>query len=330
MHPAKTRVAVIVPALNEEATVAGVVRRCYESLDPAIFDTAVVVIDDGSTDGTARAAEQAGSAVFSHDTNRGVGRAFQTGLEVCLARGAEIIVNIDADGQFRPEDIPLLVEPIVGDRADFVTASRFKDPALVPDMPCVKRWGNRLMSRLISRITGQRFHDVSCGFRAYSREAALRLNLWGDFTYTQESFLDLHVKGMRLEEVPVRVRGEREHGNSRVASNLVNYGYRTLKIILHSYRDFWPLHFFGFLSLGFIIPGLGLLVFLFWYRLGAGQFSPHIWSGFTGAGLVAIGILILTTGIMAEAVKRIRLNQEQLMYYHKKADHAASGAHGDA
>ncbi len=313
----KKNITIIIPALNEKATIATVIKQCLNVLDSNKFATSVIVIDDGSTDSTAQDAETAGAIVVSHETNRGVGRAFKTGLEAAIRNGADIIVNIDADGQFNPEDIPALINPIVENKADFVTASRFKDPALIPDMPKIKIWGNKMMSLIISQITGKRFHDVSCGFRAYSREAALRLNLWGDFTYTQESFIDLRIKGMRVEEVPLKIRGEREHGKSRVASNLFKYGIRSAKIILHSYRDYWPLKFFGFISLVFIIPGISFILFLLGHRIVSGHFSPHIWAGFTGGFMVALGALILIVGLIGEMLKRIRLNQEMLLYYQK-------------
>ena len=313
------RMAIIIPALNEAETIVDVVHRCLEQAAGGGAEPIVIVVDDGSTDATAELARRAGARVVSHNLNRGVGRAFQTGLTEALKSGADMVVNIDADGQFDPAKIPDLIRPIVEDRADFVSASRFKDPALVPDMPRVKIWGNRFMSRLISTIARQRFYDVSCGFRAYNREAALQLNLWGDFTYTQESFLELAIKSMRVEEVAMSIRGTRETGESRVASNLWRYGWRTIKIILHSYRDYWPLHFFGWISLPFFGLGLGLLVAFVTHRIVTGRFSPHIWTGFSGAGLLGLGTLILVTGIMGEMLKRIRLNQEVLIYYQKKA-----------
>jgi glycosyltransferase involved in cell wall biosynthesis len=194
----KRRVTVIIPALNEEATVAGVVRGCLEALPPDRFDVSVLVVDDGSTDRTADVAREAGAVVVSHPSNMGVGRAFQTGLDRALAGGPDLIVSIDADGQFDPEDIPALIAPIEAGRSDVALASRFKDPEFVPEMPRIKKWGNRWMTHLISAISQRCFTDVSCGFRAYNREAALRLNLWGEFTYTHESILEMVVKEMRV------------------------------------------------------------------------------------------------------------------------------------
>ncbi len=190
---------IIIPALNEEASIGDVIQRIQEVPFPAkVTAKTVIVVDDGSRDATGEISRGLGAMVVRHEQNRGVGRAFQSGLKAALAAGADLVVNIDADGQFNPADIPALLAPLLAGEADFVTASRFKDPALEPEMPPVKRWGNRQMSRLVSGIIRHRFHDVSCGFRAYSRETALRLNLWGAFTYTQESFLDLAAKGMRM------------------------------------------------------------------------------------------------------------------------------------
>ncbi len=308
------KICAIIPALNEERTVADVVHKTSRRLELMGATGTVIVVDDGSSDRTADLARDAGAHVVSHATNCGVGKAFHTGLTEALRLDADIILNIDADGQFDPDNIPALLQPIIDRRADVTTASRFKDPELVPVMPPVKLWGNRMMSRLVSKIAGKKLYDVSCGFRSYNREAALRLNLWGSFTYTQESILDLVIKGMRLEEVPMAIQGVRSVGKSRVASNLWNYGYRALKIILQTYRDFWPMRFFGWLSLAGLLPGVGLIGFLFYHRLTSGGFSPHIWAGFVGGGLLTLGIMTVITGLMAQMLTRLRLNQEEILY----------------
>jgi hypothetical protein len=114
------------------------------------------------------------------------------------------------------------------------------------------------------------------------------------------------------------VQGVRSVGKSRVASSLWRYGLMTGTIILRTYRDYWPLHFFGWLSLALVVPGVALVAFLFIHRFTSGRFFPHIWSGFTGGALIAFGGLIFVTGLLAEMLKRIRLNQETLIYYEKK------------
>ncbi|MHC4294860.1 MAG: glycosyltransferase family 2 protein [Planctomycetota bacterium] len=140
---------VIMPALNEEATVGETIRRIPQEI-PGVASIDVMVVDDGSTDGTVREARSAGAIVLSHPAHRGLGAAFQSGLSRSLEMGADLIVSIDSDGQFDPQTITELIAPVVSGDADFATASRFADPALTPDMSRIKLWGNRMMSRLIS------------------------------------------------------------------------------------------------------------------------------------------------------------------------------------
>ncbi|MCH8852935.1 MAG: glycosyltransferase family 2 protein, partial [Planctomycetes bacterium] len=182
---------IIIPALNEQATIADVVQRVPREID-GITGIEIVVIDDGSTDRTVELAREAGAEVVSHASTRGVGAAFATGVRTALEREAEIVVNMDGDGQFDPADIPKLLEPILFAGADFVSCTRFANPEFLPEMPRIKKWGNAVMTRLINRLAWKsNFTDVSCGFRAYTRDTLLRLNLMADFPSTQETFLNL-------------------------------------------------------------------------------------------------------------------------------------------
>ena len=315
------------PALNEAETVAEVIARIPPRID-GVSTVEVLVIDDGSTDATAERARQAGAEVISHSPTRGVGAAFHTALDCATQRPVDLLVTIDADGQFDPERIAQLIEPLLAGRADFVTASRFKDPALTPQMPWIKRWGNRMMSRLISRIAGQRFCDVSCGMRASDRRAMMHLNLMGTFTYTQEVFLNLAFKGLRIAEVPLAVRGQRAHGDSRVAGNLWRYGLRTLGIIFRCYRDYRPMRFFGWLALAMILPALALGVFLAVHYLRTGSFTPHKWAGFTGAALMLLGLLLVLGALVGDMLNRHRIYLEELLYYARQDKPGRNGRDG--
>lgn len=310
------RLLVTMPALNEAATIGQVIRRIPRNIE-GIVDIDVLVVDDGSQDGTAAIAEAEGAHVISHSMPKGVGAAFHTILGYGIEHGADLIVTIDSDGQFDPEDIPALIQPILAGRADFVTASRFKDPALVPKMPKLKIWGNRMMSRLISRMIGQKFHDVSCGMRAYDRKAALQLYLIGRFTYTQEVFLSLAFRDMRIVEVPIVVHGEREHGRSRVASNLLRYAFRTSQIILRCYRDYFPLRFFGGVAAIAMILGALLFAFFILNFLRTGRFSPHLWAGFLAGGSVALALAMLHIGIIGDMMTRHRIYLEEILYHQR-------------
>lgn len=302
------KITVLIPAFNEAETIGGVIDAVPDYVD------LVIVIDDGSTDDTAKIASGKGAQVHSHASNLGVGAAFGTGKQAALAAGSGIVVSIDADGQFDPGDIDKLVEPVASGRVEFVTASRFKDPGFYPDMSRAKFWGNRVMSSMVSTLTGQRFHDVSCGFRAYSRDALLKLNLFGDFTYTQETFLNLAFKRVPIEEVPVRVKGRREHGKSRVAGNLFRYGYHALKIIVKTLRDYRPFRFFASISFVFFCAGLAFAVFLGLHYLRSGTFTPHKWAGFVAGFLIMISALSFVLGFILDMFARMRMNQEEIMY----------------
>ena len=317
------RLLVSIPALNEEPTVAEVVRGVPREI-AGVGAVEVVVVDDGSSDRTGERARAAGAAVIRHERPLGVGAAFHSALEWGIDHGADLFATLDADGQFDPRDLPALVEPVLAGRADFSTASRFVDPRLAPEMPWLRRWGNRVMSRLISRLAGRTLHDVSCGMRCYSRRAAMHLHLLARFTYTQEVILNLAFKQLRIVEVPIRVRGVRPHGESRVASSLWRYGLRTLQIIFRCYRDYHPLRFFGGMALALLLPAALLASFLLWHWFDTGQLSPHKWAGFAAAALVALAAAMVQLGIVGDMLNRHRIYLEELLY--RQRSEAGRGA----
>lgn len=308
------KLVVTIPALNEEKTIAQVVRGVPRDI-AGIDETEVIVVNDGSTDSTAAEASEAGATVITLPGGGGLGMVFRTGFEHAMRRGADIIVNIDGDGQFNPGDIPALIRPILEDRADFVTCSRFSDPALRPQMPVVKYYGNGVVTRIINWVCGgTRFTDVSCGFRAFNREAAYRLTLFGRFTYTQETFIDLFSKGLRIVEVPLKVRGTREHGKSRVARSIVKYASNSLPIILRAMRDIQPLKFFGGIALFLGMIGMmGGSFMLGWYLW------KHRTTPFTSLIPVAgvfttLGFLLGVMALLADMLGRHRRITEELLY----------------
>ena len=311
------KLTVIVPALNEEATIASVLDNMPAKLD-GIDEIEKIVVDDGSTDRTAEIARSHGAGVVRHAVNRGVGAAFAAGLHAALVSGADIIVNIDGDGQFNPADIANLIRPVVDGQADFATCSRFAKKELIPVMPTIKLWGNQWMSLIVSAVTGHRFYDVSCGFRAYRRETALQLNLFGVFTYTQETFLDLASKQARIVEVPLPVRGEREFGQSRVASSISRYAIRAGSILMLSLRDTRPLVFFGTIGLLILLLGTGAGGFLFVHWLQTGHTSPYQSLVTVVALLLIMGFLLIVLALVADMLGRLRRNQEEMLYLQRR------------
>lgn len=301
---------------NEAETIAEVLNRIPDKI-AGINIIEKWVIDDGSTDNTSEVARDNGAKVVSDGVQKRLAFRFREALDLALSRGADILVNIDGDLQFAPEEIPLLVAPIVKDQADFVAADRFTDPdtgrVLRPkNMPASKYYGNKLGAKIVSRMSNHSFNDVTCGFRAYNRKAIMALNINGTHTYTQESFQVLAMKKLRIHTIPVNVTyfpGRK----SRVVVNVFSYVMTSGVNILRSYRDFAPLRFFGWLgSIPFLLGVLSLAFFITHWVV-RGSFSPYKFLGFAGVYLVTLGIILWSLGLVADMLSRMLNNQEKIL-----------------
>jgi len=321
------KLIVIIPAFNEEASIPELLSRMPDLKEKGI-ELNPVVINDGSQDRTAEFARLAGAVVLCHETNAGLGKSFQDGLEYCLENGADIMVNIDADLQYDPADIETLVQPILDREADFVTADRFAEQngkKIRPsNMPKVKFWGNQVMTWLVNSLARTNLGDVSSGFRAYNREAILNLNLTGKYTYTHETILDLAFKRLRLLSIPINVKYYPER-KSKIASNLLIYTNQTLRIILKAFRDYRPFYFFGLLALGPFLIGAGLSIFMLYHYLTTGDFTPYKFVGFIGIYLLSLALVFIIIGFLADILVGIRLTAEKQLYLQKKAMHDDRG-----
>lgn len=309
---------VLIPALNEERMIAPVIKAIPREIQ-GIARVLVLVVNDGSTDKTAEKARLAGAdKIVSHQSNKGLGVAFKTGIDTALKMGADVIVNIDADGQFNPLDIPKVIEPVVSEKADMVTCSRFKDKALEPKMPFIKKFGNNLFRKMINFVMKSNFTDTQCGFRAYSKEAALKLNLFAKFTYTQETLIDLLNRGMKIEEVACKVRGQRE-GKSRVVKHWYSYGIKALLIVIRSYRDYKPLQFFG--GIGILFGSVGIIYGLLqWINSMTPGVDIPFWRIIVVALLILVGALMIVLALIADMLDRQRKIQEETLYRIKKKE----------
>ena len=227
-----------IPAFNERDTIERVVRDVLAACDGLVASkrvarTSVLLIDDGSTDGTAAiidrlVAQDARLAVLRHGANVGLGRSFREGVALALEADADYLAHIDADGQFEPAQLPRLVDVAREQHVDLVLGSRGPQQLATPPAPVTHRLGTRALAWLVSRVAGQRFFDVTCGFRVYSRKALERMRLDSDFTYTQQSLLSCVFLGLQVSEVRLDVRGRREHGRSSISSNLPRYALHAL------------------------------------------------------------------------------------------------------
>jgi len=314
-NTALNKIIVYMPALNEQETIRKVLKSVPEHIE-GFREVELLVINDGSTDNTKEEALSAGASVVSHNRNRGVGGAFHTAVNYALNNGADVLVSIDADGQFNVNDIPSMIAPIAQGKSDFTIGNRFenKKPSI---MPKIKYYGNLIISKIISFVSKTKIKDASCGFRGYSRDCLLNLNLQGDFTYTHETILDLLNKGYQVSQIPVQVKYF-EGRVSRVANNLFVYGYQTSIIIFKCFKDYRPLPFFFTIALFVLFIALIMGGFVFIHWINSGMISPYKSFGFIALSLCGVSLLITVLAFLADMLNRIRMNQEKLLFHMKK------------
>lgn len=310
------RLIVNLPAFNEEQKIAETIQRIPRTFK-GISEVLVQVVDDGSKDKTVEEARKGGADfILSHDGNRGLGVMFQTARENALKEGADILVNIDADGQFDPKDIQKVIDPILQDRFDMVIADRFsKDTA--ENIPFLKNRLNRLAAWIVSKALNTSVVDLTCGFRAHNRETLLRLNNPTGFTYTQETIIDAIGKNLKLIWVPVKVTYYAER-KSRVVKTIRTYVSNSARIIIRAFRDVRPMKFFG-------IPGTLLItlsmicfgVFLSLYFPNM-EITPYRNYLITSIALFLIGLQFIVFALMADMIKSNRQLTEDLIYQMRK------------
>jgi len=303
------KLTVLIPAYNEEATIGSVIRGIPRSL-PSVTEVTVIVINDGSTDGTSEAARDAGATVYSLEKNRGLARAISFGFSKCLERGADMLVMLDADNQYDPAEIPAIIRPIVDGEADIVLGDR--QVSKLGHMPLQKRMGNRMSSWVVSRLMHRKINDAQTGFRAFSRHALARMHIFSRYTYTQETLLQAGFKGLTVMEVPVEFR-ERRSGKSRLISNILVYAAQTAVLIMSTVVFYKSTKFFGVLTAALFGLGIGLSAFLL-YHLGAtGQIHPHYpMTILTSLFLVTAAISSLMT-ILSSMLNRQAMLQEEIL-----------------
>lgn len=305
---------------NEAETVGQLLDRIPKSIK-GIDKIETWVIDDGSTDNTSDIAAKHGAKVHRGHGQKRLAYRFNQALEIVLNQKADIAVNIDGDLQFSPEDIPKLVQPIL-EGYDFVAADRFTDEATgrrvkPANMPTNKYYANLIGTWIVSNLTRQQFRDVTCGFRAYNRNALIALNINGEYTYTQESFQVLALKKMNIKAVPIEVKYF-EGRKSRVVTSFFKFMVNSAVNILRAYRDFAPLRFFGLLGTTAFVAGTVSLLFLFIHWLRTASFSPYKSVGFLGIYLITLAIVIWIVGLMADMFDRMLSNQEKILEMMKK------------
>jgi len=310
------KLVVMIPAYNEEETIGKVIEEIPGEIE-GIDEVEVLVINDGSTDNTVKVVKEAGAdKIISFKENKGLAPAFKMGLETALAMGADIIVNTDADFQYNQTQIPNLIKPILDGEADIVLGSRFE--GWIEHMPAQKRMGNRLATWVTKIASGYPVTDAQTGFRAFSSDAALRLNVMSDYTYVQETILQAVNNGLVIKEIPVDFR--RREGESRLISSVFGYARRAASVIVMTYRDYKPLKVFsmigGVVILFGFLTGFKVLV----HYLNTGKVTPYLPSAVLTTVLLIVGFQILVFGLVADMIKNQRRVQDEILYRVKKKE----------
>lgn len=298
-----------IPCLNEAETLPATLATLPRQVD-GFDEVEVLVIDDGSTDGTAAIAQAHGAHhVVRMNGNQGLARAFMAGVVAATDLGADVIVNTDADNQYRSEFIPALVRPILEGTADLVIGAR--PVHSIRHFSPVKRFLQAIGSRVVRVVCGADVRDAPSGFRALSRHAALRLNVFGDFTYTIETAIQAGLSNLRVISVPVQVNPPTRP--SRLFRSNLSYVCRCAVTIAAVYVIYRPVHLFGALALAFFAPGL-FLGGRFLYLFATGEGGGHVQSLIACAILMLSGVFMSAVGVIAHLQKINRQLLEELRF----------------
>jgi glycosyltransferase involved in cell wall biosynthesis len=303
------KVVIQIPCLNEESTLP----QTYADLPTSmagVDEIDVLVIDDGSTDQTVETAKALGvDKIVSLPRNMGLATAFVRGLEASLGMDADIVVNTDADNQYAGDDIPRLVQPILDGRADIVVGDR--GVMSVADFSPLKRRLQKLGSWVVKLASGVDTPDATSGFRALSREAAMRTIIFSQYSYTLESLIQAGARQMTVSYVPVAVNPQTRR--SRLMRNHADYLVNSTATILRTYTMYRPLRVFFLLGSIFVILGLALGGRFLWYYF-QGMGTGKIQSLILTAILLIIGFQVWLIGLLADLINFNRRILEEILY----------------
>jgi glycosyltransferase involved in cell wall biosynthesis len=309
------KLIVQIPCYNEETTLAQTVRNIPRTIE-GIDEVAILVIDDGSTDRTVEVANMSGvDHIVSFNKNKGLASAFIMGLDTSIKLGADIIVNIDADNQYKGEDIPKLIKPILEGKVDIVVGDR--QTHTIEHFSFTKRVLQGLGSWVVRKFSDTNIADTTSGFRAYSRDAALRLNIVSPFTYTLESIIQAGKKNMNIVHLPIRTN--KPTRKSRLFKNIPSYIQRSVVTIIRMYTMYQPLRVFFFIGITFFTLGsLGILRFLYYFFTTGGV--GHVQSLVVSGTLIILGFLLLMIGLVADIISFNRRLIEDTLYRVRKME----------
>ncbi len=308
-----------IPCFNEEETLPMTLADLPRDVS-GVDIVEWLVIDDGSSDRTVEVARELGvDHIVSHGRNRGLATAFMTGLDACLRAGADVIVNTDADNQYQGTSIPAIVEPVLAGRADMVVGER--PIADIDDFSRTKKILQRLGSSVVRRFSGTGVKDAASGFRAYTRDAAMRVQVFGRYTYTMETIVQAGWNGIAIESVPIGVNPKTRE--SRLVKSSARYVWRSAQAIIRSFALYKPFRFFFMIGLVPFI--LGVAVLLRWLALYVfvDEYTSRVPSLLGGIGLIMLSAQIWAVAFLADLQAANRRVLEDLRLRSKQQEYAS-------
>ncbi len=289
-----TKLIIQIPCYNEEATLLTALNALPRNIK-GIDTIEILVINDGSTDASARIARDWGASVIDIKHNKGLANAFRTGINEALKRGADIIVNTDADNQYCADDIGKLIEPVLKQEADIVVGAR--DIFAIKEFSVMKKIFQKAGSAVLRLLSSTQVQDAPSGFRAFSRQAAIKLNIFDNYTYTMETLLQANAKGLKVVSVPIRVNEKLRE--SKLVKNIFDYIFKSMKTTIRMFIVYRPFRFF--ISFAFILALIGFILvlrFLYFYFLGNG--NGHIQSLIFAAVFLISGVQLTIIAIIGD------------------------------
>lgn len=283
------RVLIAIPCFNEVESLRHSVIDILK-VKASMSKTDLIIIDDGSTDNSIESISDLGVLVLRHPTNIGLGESFKSAMEFMLCEGYDYLITIDADGQFLSSEIPAILSRIKESNWGLVTGSRFLTESNVENMPKARIIGNKLYVAILQTLSGTKISDVSCGFRAYSRDALLNLNIKNRFTYTHETIMQLTQAQIPMTDIPITVKYF-ENRQSKISGSLIKYGLRTLKIILKTTFILKPVQAFLSLALFFSLPGVYFGYIFIQNKIQTGSFQGYLYAGIIAGFLFILFLL---------------------------------------
>ena len=298
-----------IPCLNEAATLPDTLRDLPRHI-PDIDVIETLVIDDGSRDGTLEVARACGvDHVVRFRRNKGLAAAFMAGIDASLKRGADLIVNTDADNQYPGQDMAKLLAPLLRGEADIVIGDR--NIRALQHRTLARKLLQRVGSWVVRQVSNTKVPDTTSGFRAYTREAALRMTIVSEFSYTLESIIQAGRGRMAIAHVPITTN--RDTRDSRLFQSVFSYVKKSASTIVWIYAMHEPLKIFTYIGLVTFGTGFAISVrFLYYYFNGMGQ--GHLQSLILSAVLMIVGFQVLLIGLVADVISGNRKLVEELLY----------------